>query len=105
MARSRLFACEGATLAAAICATFARRVAAVPREHPPSLTGALSEDPRKVQHWRSFLAREPPLIDEPDLPAVVREVGDFIMPATHAAIDDRRMPGRWSMDGGWRRAT
>ena len=62
VAMSRLFAFEGATLAAAIHATFARRVTAVPWEHPPSLTVAFSEDPRKVQQWRSFLAREPLVI-------------------------------------------
>ena len=101
LAMSRLFAFEGATLAAAIRATFARRVTAVPWEYPPSLTDAFSGDPRKVEQWRSFLAREPLLIDEPDLPTVLREIGDFIMPAAYAAIDDRRMPGRWTTDGGW----
>ena len=72
---------------------------------PPSLTDAFSGDRKKVEQWRSFLARESLLIDEPDLPTVVREVGEFIMPAAHAAIDDRRMPGRWSAEGGWRPAT
>ena len=46
VARSRLFAFEGTTLAAAIRVTFARRVTAVPREQPPSLMDAFSEDPR-----------------------------------------------------------
>ena len=55
-----------------------------------------------AQKWRSFLAREPLLIDEPNLPTVIREIGDFIMPAAHGAIDDGLMPGRWSPDGGWR---
>ena len=105
LAMLRLFAFEGATLAAAIRATFARRVTAVPREYPPSLTDAFSGDTRKVEQWQSFIAREPLLIDEPDLPTVIREVGDFIMPAAHAAIDDRRMPGRWTSDGGWRLAS
>ena len=105
LAMSRLFVFEGPTLAAAIGATFARRGTSVPRERPPALTGAFSGDPLKAYQWRSFLAREPLLIDEPDLPTVVREVGDFIMPAAHAAIDDRRMPGRWALDGGWRPST
>jgi len=105
LAMLRLFTFEGTTLAAAIRATFKRRATPVPREHPPSLTGAFSEDPQKVQQWRSFLAREPLLIDEPDLPTVVREVGNFIMPAAHGAIDDGQMPGCWTPDGGWRSAT
>jgi hypothetical protein len=105
LAMSRLFTFEGATLAAAIRATFKRRATPVPREHPPSLTGAFSDDPQKVQQWRSFLAREPLLIDEPELPTVIREIGDFIMPAAHGAIDDGQMPGCWAPDGGWRPAT
>ena len=105
LAMSRLFAFEGVTLAAAIQATFERRATAIPRERPPPLTHAFSEDPQKLSQWRSFLARDPLLIDEPDLRTVIREVGDFIMPAARAAIDDRQMPGRWSSDGGWRPAT
>ena len=105
LAMSRLFAFEGATLAAAIRATFERRATAIPRERPPPLTHAFSEDPRKLGQWRSFLARDPLLINEPDLRTVMREVGDFIMPAAGAAIDDRRTPGRWTPDYGWRPAT
>ena len=105
LAMSRLFAFEGVTLAAAIRATFERRATIIPRERPPSLTRAFSEDPQKLGQWRSFLARDPLLIDEPNLNTVIREVGDFIMPAARAAVDDRRMPGRWTSDGGWRPAT
>ena len=105
LAMSRLFAFEGAMLAAAIRATFERRVTPVPWEHPPSLTDAFSADSSKVEQWRSFLAREPLLIDEPDLRRVVREIGAFVMPAAHGAIDDRRIPGHWSVEGGWRPPT
>ena len=102
LAMSRLFTFEGATLAAAIHATFDRRRTNIPCERPPSLTGAFSEDPRKAQQWRSFLAREPLSMDEPDLPTAIREIGDFIMPAACAAIDGHRTPGRWTANGGWR---
>ena len=54
------------------------------------------------QQWRSFLTREPLLIDEPDLPTVIREISDFVMPVAHGAIDGRHMPGRWSPNSGWR---
>ena len=101
LAMSRHFVFEGATLAAAIRATFERR--AVPRERPPPLTHAFSEDSRKFDQWRSFLTRDPLPIDELDLRTVIREVGDFIMPAARAA--DRRTPGRWTPDHGWRPAT
>ena len=105
LAMSRLFEFEGTVLAAAIHATFERRATTIPSERPPSLTNAFSEDPEKMQQWRSFLAREPLLIDEPDLSTVVREVGDFAIPAAHAAIDGRRMPGRWMPGDGWRSAS
>ena len=104
-AMSRLFAFDGVTLAAAIHATFERRATAIPRERPPSLTRAFSEDPQKLRQWRSFLARDPLLIDEPDLHTVIRDVGDFIMPAAIAAVDGRRIPGSWTFDGGWGPAT
>ena len=102
-AMSRLFAFEGETLAAAIRATFERRTTTVPRERPPPLTDIFSEDPQKVQQWRSFLAREPLLFDEPELNAVVREVGDFIMPAAHGASDEGQTLGvcRIYRGAGW----
>ena len=105
LAMSRLFEFEGTILAAAIRATFERRATKIPSETPPSLTTAFSEDPQKMQQWRSFLAREPLLIDEPRLSTVVREVGDFTMPVAHAAIDRRRVPGRWTSGDGWRPAS
>ena len=101
LAISRLFSFDGVTLAGAIRATFETRATAIPRERPPSLTHAFSEDPQKIRQWRSFLTRDPLLIDEPDLRTVIREIGDFIMPATLAALDDRYIPGRWTFDGGW----
>jgi len=105
LAMSRLFAFEGATLAAAIRATFEQRATAIPHERPPPLTHAFLDDSRKFAQWRSFLTRDPLLIDEPDLRTVIREVGDFIMPAARAAIDDRRTLGRWTSNCGWRLAT
>ena len=101
LAMSRLFTFEGAVLAAAIRATFERRKTTVPLEPPPPLTRAFSDDPQKSIQWRSFLTREPLLIDEPDLPTVIREIGEFIMPAAHGAIDGGQMPGRWSPGCGW----
>ena len=105
LAMSRLFSFDGMILAAAIRATFERRATAIPRERPPPLTRAFSEDPQKLRQWRSFLARDPLLIDEPDLDTVIRDIGDFIMPAAIAAIDERRIPGRWTLDRRWRPAS
>ena len=105
LAMSRLLSFDGTTLTAAIRATFERRATVIPRELPPPFTHAFSEDPQKIRQWRSFLARDPLLIDEPDLHTVIREISDFIMPAVLAAVGDRRIPGRWTFDGGWEPAT
>ena len=104
-AMSRLLSFDGTTLTAAIHATFERRATVIPRELPPPFTHAFSEDPQKIRQWRSFLARDPLLIDEPDLHTVIREISDFIMPAALAAVGDHRIPGRWTFDGGWEPAT
>ena len=101
LAMSRLFTFDGANLAAAIRATFEKRATAIPRERPPSLTRTFSEDSQKLRQWQSFIAREPLLIDEPDFHSVIREVGDFIMPAALAASNDRCRLGRWTPESGW----
>ena len=101
LAMSRLFTFDGANLATAIRATFEKRATAIPRERPPSLTRTFSEDPQKLRQWQSFTARERLLVDEPDLHSVIREVGDFIMPAVLAASDDRRRPRCWTPESGW----
>ena len=46
---------DGATLAGAIAATFARRNTALPTERPLALTSQFSEDAMKVRQWQAFL--------------------------------------------------
>lgn len=46
---------DGATLAAAIAATFARRQTALPNERPLALTQQFSEDTAKLRQWQAFL--------------------------------------------------
>ena len=101
LAMSRLLSFNGKTLAAAIRATFETRGTPIPRDPPPPLTHAFSEDPQKLRQWRSFLTRDPLLIDKPDLHTVTREIRDFIMPAAAAATDDRPLLGQWTLEGGW----
>ena len=104
LAMSRLFTFRGAVLAAAIRATFEMRKTPIPLEPPPSLTRAFWDDPQKAIQWRSFLAREPLLIDDPHLPTAIREIGKFIMPATYGVTDGGQVPGHWSPGSGWRSA-
>jgi hypothetical protein len=46
---------DGATLATAIAATFARRQTALPTERPLALTQQFSEDAAKLRQWQAFL--------------------------------------------------
>ncbi|MCY4265819.1 MAG: nucleotidyl transferase AbiEii/AbiGii toxin family protein [Gammaproteobacteria bacterium] len=101
LAMSRLFTFEGKTLCAAIRTTFEKRATTLPRKPPPALTREFSEDPQKLQLWQSFVTREPLLIDDLNLNALVREIRDFIMPAAFGAIDDRWLAGNWNPEGGW----
>ena len=101
LALSRLFEFDGETMAAAIRATFERRGTVVPATIPDGLDDKFAEDEEKQRQWRAFTGREPLLVAAPDLPTVIREIGVFIMPAVHGAIDDHRVPGCWSPDKGW----
>src|SRR5215211_4366239 len=49
---------EGAILANAIAATFARRATPLPQQTPRGLTEEFSEDPTKQALWRASSARE-----------------------------------------------
>ncbi len=101
LALSRLFEFDGETLAAAIRATFERRGTVVPATVPDGLDDKFAEDEEKQRQWRAFAGREPLLVAAPDLPTVIREIGNFVMPAVHGAIDDDRVPGCWFPDKGW----
>lgn len=101
LAMSRLFAFNGVTLTAAIRATFERRGTTIPLEHPAALTRTFSEDSQKIGQWRSFLARNPLLIDEPDLNSVICEIGNFIMPVARATIDGHHLLCRRTCERGW----
>jgi hypothetical protein len=48
---------DGATLAAAITATFARRQTPLPTERPLALTRRFSEDSAKLRQWQAFLSK------------------------------------------------
>jgi len=69
---------EGAALARAIAATFARRKTGIPTERPIGLTMTFADDPAKQQQWKSFanaIGSELPTLGE-----VIEELAEFIMP-------------------------
>ena len=94
---------DGAVLAEAIAATFARRRTDVPRELPVALTRDFAAIPGKASQWTGFTRRlvsgEPPL----ELAAVVVAIADFVGPVLHAVARGERFEGAWSPGGPWSR--
>ena len=97
---SRFFTFDGATLVAAVQATFKRRGTPVPGETPLCLSGVFAENRQKIMQWRSFLAREK-IPGNSDLTVVVRDLAGFIMPVAYGVLDKKKIPGSWRPESGW----
>lgn len=77
-------ALDGATLAAAIAATFSRRNTALPKEGPLALTRQFSEDAAKVRQWQAFLNKN--RIAAGSLTDTVKLLELLLWPPTEAAV-------------------
>lgn len=84
---------DGATLAAAIAATFARRQTALPVEHPLALTSGFSEDAIKVRQWQAFLNRN--RIGAASLGETVALLENLLWPPTEVAAANSQANARW----------
>ena len=80
---SRTFDFNYKNLAQAIAATFHRRGTTIPDQRPDALTKDFSLEPTKINQWRSFT--ENLAVTPPDLPIVVEDLADFLMPAATEA--------------------
>ncbi len=65
-------------LARAVEATFARRNTPLPEVPPDALTEAFGADPAKTRQWRAFV--DDLTVDAPDLPTVVADLAERLMP-------------------------
>ncbi|WP_271008963.1 nucleotidyl transferase AbiEii/AbiGii toxin family protein [Paucibacter sp. B51] len=74
---------EGATLAAAIAATFARRQSDLPTDPPLALTRAFSQDPAKLRQWQAFLNKN--RLEAAGLDETVALLHDLLWPPTLVA--------------------
>lgn len=74
---------DGATLAAAIAATFARRQTARPSLRPLALTKQFSEDATKLRQWQAFLNKN--RIEAASLGDTVALLDDLLWPPTQVA--------------------
>lgn len=84
---------DGATLAAAIGATFTRRQTALPNERPLALTRGFSEDATKLRQWQAFLNRN--RIEAASLGETVALLENLPWPPTEVAAANSQANARW----------
>nr|WP_315478798.1 nucleotidyl transferase AbiEii/AbiGii toxin family protein [uncultured Rhodoferax sp.] len=84
---------DGATLAAAITATFARRQTPLPTERPLALTAAFGADPAKQRQWQAFLNKNH--ITAAALPDTVALLDTLLWPATLVAASQSNATATW----------
>ncbi len=88
---------DGATLAAAMAATFARRNTALPTERPLALTPPFGEDPAKLRQWKAFLNKN--RLDAGSLDDTVTLLHDLLWPPTQVAAAGSPATARWHAQG------
>ena len=87
---------DGATLATAITATFARRQTALPTQRPLALTKQFSGDAAKLRQWQAFLNKN--RIDAASLGDTVALPDDLLWPPTQAAAASSQATAIWRPD-------
>ena len=87
---------DGATLAAAIAATFARRQTALPIERPLALTKQFSADTAKLRQWQAFLNKN--RIEAASLGDTVALLDDLLWPPTEVAAAGSQATATWRPD-------
>lgn len=84
---------DGAKLAAAIAATFARRQTALPIERPLALTQQFSEDAAKRRQWQAFLHKN--RIEAASLGDTVALLDNLLWPPTQVAAAGSQATATW----------
>ena len=87
---------DGATLAMAIAATFARRQTALPTQRPLALTKQFSGDAAKLRQWQAFLNKN--RIDAASLGDTVALLDDLLWPPTQVAAANSQATATWRPD-------
>ena len=98
---SRRRAFEGPSLQTAIGSAFKRRGTPLPSERPIALTETFLEAGPRRQQWASFTEKAR-LPGEVPLPEVLSELGEFLVPPTRAAFQERRFSKVWPKGGPWK---
>jgi hypothetical protein len=99
---SSTFPFDGATLAAAVAATFSRRQTALPAEIPLALTAAFAEDRQKGVQWVSFVRRSNPSLVPPSLLEIADVLKAFLLPVSESLREGQPFTSQWAANSGWR---
>lgn len=98
---SKRFSFAGASLSAAIAATFKRRSTVIPEGIPTALTDQFAADPGKQTQWTAFLRRSA-LADAPsDLSEVVHDLRTFVLEPVQVASEGQVFAKSWKPGGPW----
>lgn len=84
---------DGATLASAIAATFARRQTEIPSDRPLALTQQFSQDAGKLSQWQAFLSKNH--IQAASLGDIVALLDDLLWPPTQVAAANSLAAATW----------
>ena len=87
---------DGATLARAIAATFARRATALPIRAPTALTRAFGDDDAKRRQWQAFLNKSHITVAARTLPETVTLLHALLWPATQVAGSGSNATAVWN---------
>lgn len=92
---------DGATLAAAIGATFERRRTELPAQVPTALSQDFAADAAKQTQWRAFLQRGRLSTGDAGFPEMIAALRCFLMPPVEALRARGIFPTYWPAGGPW----
>jgi predicted nucleotidyltransferase component of viral defense system len=98
---SKQFSFDGASLSAAMRATFERRGTAIPEGVPTALTDEFAADRTKQTQWTAFLRRSGLADGPPELSGVVRDLRAFLLGSLRSAAQGRPFAKSWQPGGPW----
>jgi hypothetical protein len=98
---ARDFDYDGATLTAAIKATFKRRKTGIPHETPLALREDFGRDDQKPVQWKAFVRKAGLQKDMPELQKVLLDLRKFLILPLKGASEQEQIPKSWSEGGPW----
>ena len=90
---------DGALLAQAIRATFARRGTDIPPGTPFGLTDEFALDAQKIKQWQAFLRKN--VLEPMPLAPVVATLREFLLPLLTALSSGNSFNQQWRVGAGW----